>query len=169
MNIKNKGVIKLLIIVFVLVYIVKSYVYDNYCINVTSSVPKGIYKLSDAKYLYRGDLVYIEIPDNAKDTIWGREYLPKHIKYLIKYIKGVPGDLIEVKNDFLYINQLRVGKIRKIDSEGLILNTNLVKYHRLSKDEYILLGSDDNSYDSRYFGVITKKEILKKAKLIIEI
>lgn len=169
MKIKNrlKSYFKLLLIIFIIVYIGKLYFYNNYCINITPSIPKGIYKLKDIEKLERDKIVYIEIPDNAKNIIWNREYLPKHIHYLVKYIKGIPGDTIQVKNgNNLYINGELRGNIRKYDLQGKKLDSELPIDYVLKEDEYILLGSDDNSYDSRYFGIIKKDKILKEATKI---
>lgn len=158
-----KKFFKVLLITLGIVYTVKLYVYNNYCINITPSVPKGIYKLKKIEEYRKGKIVYIEIPDNAKKVIWEREYLPKHINYLVKYIKGIPGDLIQVKNNKLYINDEYQGSIKKYDLQGKILESSLPKNYTLRKDEYVLLGKDDNSYDSRYFGIVKKEKILKEA------
>lgn len=160
---KLKKFLKMLIIILGVVYIVKLYVYNNYCINITPSIPKGIYKLQDIKNLERNKIVYIEIPDNAKKIIWEREYLPQHINYLVKYIKGIPGDRVQVKSNSLYINRELKGNIRKYDLQGKKLNSELPIDYVLKENEYILLGADDNSYDSRYFGIIKKEKILKEA------
>lgn len=146
-----------------IVYGAKLYFYNNYCINISPSIPKGIYKLKKVEDLKKGNVVYIEIPDNAKDIIWGREYLPKHINYLVKYIQGVPKDLIEVKNNKLFINNEFKGNIQNFDKQGKKLKSELPKKYTLKENEYLLLGSDDNSYDSRYFGVVKKEQILKEA------
>lgn len=172
MKIKNKKNItlkKLLFIIFSFVYLLKLYFYNNYCLNITSSVPKGLYRLYKINKLKRNDIVYIEIPDNAKHIIWDREYLPKHIKYLLKYVKGVPGDLVEVKENKLYINNKFEGNIKKYDSEGNLLISLTEGKFILKEEQYLVLGNDDNSYDSRYFGVIEEREILKKAKFLREI
>lgn len=163
---KLKKFIKMLVIILGLVYTVKLYIYNNYCINITPSIPKGIYKLKKIESLERNKVVYIEIPDNAKKIIWGREYLPKHINYLVKYIKGIPGDTIQVKSNSLYINGEFEGSIRKYDLQGKKLDSELPIDYILKEEEYILLGSDDNSYDSRYFGIIKKDKILKEASKI---
>lgn len=160
---KLKKFLKMLIIILGVVYIVKLYVYNNYCINITPSIPKGIYKLQDIKNLERNKIVYIEIPDNAKKIIWKREYLPQHINYLVKYIKGIPGDRVQVKSNSLYINGELKGNIRKYDLQGKKLNSELPIDYVLKENEYILLGANDNSYDSRYFGIIKKEKILKEA------
>lgn len=162
-NRRLKRFFKLLLITLGIVYTVKLYIYNNYCINITPSVPKGIYKLKKIEEYTKGKIVYIEIPDNAKKVIWEREYLPKHINYLIKYIKGIPGDFIQVKSNKLYINGEYKGSIKEHDLQGKILESSLPKKYTLKKDEYVLLGSDDNSYDSRYFGIVKKEKILKEA------
>lgn len=161
---KLKSYLLLLFVIFSLTFIAKINFFNNYTYNISSSVPKGIYKLGNIDTsLEKNQMVYIKIPDNAKDIIWNREYLPKSVDFLIKYIKGVPNDKIEVKNNKLYINNQFQGNIKKTDSEGNELPSELPQKYILKKDEYILLGSDDNSYDSRYFGIVKKNKILKKA------
>lgn len=143
----NRGLkkyFKLLLITLGIVYTVKLYVYNNYCINITPSIPKGLYKLKNIEEYRKGNL-------------------PKHINYLVKYIKGIPGDLIQVKSNKLYINGEYQGSIKEYDLQGKILKSSLPKEYTLKKDEYVLLGSDDNSYDSRYFGIVKKEKILKEA------
>lgn len=160
----NKSFFILLLITFSFTYLGKVLFFQNYCYNISSSVPKGIYKLENIdSTLKKNQMVYLKIPDNAKNIIWEREYLPKEIDVIVKYIKGVPGDTIEVLNNKLYINNIFEGNIKKVDSEGNILPSELPQKYILKENEYILLGSDDNSYDSRYFGIVRKKQILKKA------
>lgn len=165
--IKNKKAWKtyfiLLLIIFSLTYLAKLLFFQNYCYNISSSVPKGIYKLENVDTIKKNQMVYIKIPYNARDIIWNREYLPKGIDTLIKYVKGIPGDTIEILDNKLYINNIFEGNIKKVDSEGNILPSELPQKYVLKENEYILLGSDDNSYDSRYFGIVRKNQILKKA------
>lgn len=88
-------------------------------------------------------------------------------KHYIKRIIGLPGDIIkifeckvyiiasgeqyELKEDYLSKDTCTTGGIMLTDGRSMQLNS----------DEYIVLG-DNRTYsvDSRYFGVVTRKELL---------
>ena len=99
-----------------------------------------LYKLGSIK---RFDIVVLdEAYDNEK---------------IIKRVIGMPGETISIKNDKIYIN----GKV--IDNSFAYGTTSDVDKITLGDDEYFILG--DNrliSKDSRYFGAITKDEIIGK-------
>lgn len=76
---------------------------------------------------------------------------------IIKRVIGMPGETISIKNDKIYIN----GKV--IDNSFAYGTTSDVDKIELGEDEYFILG--DNrliSKDSRYFGPVTKSEIIGK-------
>ena len=99
-----------------------------------------LYKLGSIK---RFDIVVLdEAYDNEK---------------IIKRVIGMPGETISIKNDKIYIN----GKV--IDNSFAYGTTSDVDKIELGEDEYFILG--DNrliSKDSRYFGPVTKSEIIGK-------
>lgn len=99
-----------------------------------------LYKLGSIK---RFDIVVLdEAYDNEK---------------IIKRVIGMPGETVSIKNDKIYIN----GKV--IDNSFAYGTTSDVDKIELGEDEYFILG--DNrliSKDSRYFGAITKDEIIGK-------
>ena len=99
-----------------------------------------LYKLGSIK---RFDIVVLdEAYDNEK---------------IIKRVIGMPGETVSIKNDKIYIN----GKI--IDNSFAYGTTSDVDKIELGEDEYFILG--DNrliSKDSRYFGPVTKSEIIGK-------
>ena len=87
-------------------------------------------------------------------------------KYLKKAL-GLPYDKVIIKDNGVYING------------QLILNTEIILKNKaynkdiefiLEADEYFML-SDYNkySYDSRYFGIVSKNQIKKEVRLIINL
>ena len=78
-----------------------------------------------------------------------------------KRIAGLPGDLLEVKNDVLYINHQKVAalnpeyikKLRRVS--GGFDRTEVIPSERL-----LVLGADDYSYDGRYWGTLSYKSIV---------
>lgn len=83
---------------------------------------------------------------------------------LVKYLRGEPGDLIEIKKDQnIYVN----GVIR---GHGLphsdMLNTSSNSYlgsRTLNADEYWVMGISDRSFDSRYWGSVKSEQVYGKA------
>lgn len=138
-----------------------------FVLNLSPSMEKGIYLLKDIDELKKGDVVVLNIPLNIKETLYSRGYLPKNIKTLLKEVVAVEGDCVEVVHNKIYINGEFKGDITEVDSKGREL-VSFVKDGVLKSGEVFLLGRGKNSFDSRYFGVVKKSEILKKTILIKE-
>lgn len=83
--------------------------------------------------------------------------------YLIKRVIGLPGETVEYKNNKLYIN----GK--NIDEKFIHEKTNdFIMEEKIPDDCYFVVGDNRPiSNDSRYIGVINKKDILGKTSLVI--
>jgi len=82
--------------------------------------------------------------------------------YLIKRIIGLPGDKIEYKNNQLYVNN------QFIEENFLHKYTNDYEEDVIPENYYFVLGDNRiNSSDSRYIGLINRKDILGKTSLTI--
>ena len=69
----------------------------------------------------------------------------------------------------MYVSGKNYGIILNTDSIGRKITPLRVENLKpRNKDEYLLLSSHTRSYDSRYFGLVNRKEILKKAELKIK-
>ena len=83
--------------------------------------------------------------------------------FLIKRVIGLPGEMIEYKENKLYID----GKEYKED----FIDVNTKDYileKKIPKDKYFLVGDNrNNSIDSRVFGLVDKKDIIGKTNIII--
>lgn len=147
--------LKISIVIIGVLYITSYF----FTINLTESMPKGIYIMYPAINLKKGDIVLIPIVPEAK------KYVPNKTKYMIKILAGTSEDKILIKNDELFINNQSWGKIYEIDGDGEKLpKANL----KIKKDEVLLLVKTDRSFDGRYFGAIKKKNIKRKARLIYQ-
>ena len=133
----------------------------NYAITVTESLPLGVYKLSEIDDIKIGDIVQFKPSEKTLEFIYNREYLPRYATTLLK----------EVAADYsnLYVSGKNYGIILNTDSIGRkIIPLRVEDLKPRNKDEYLLLSSHIRSYDSRYFGLINRKDILKKAELKIK-
>lgn len=92
-----------------------------------------LYKITG---INRGDIVIFHPPiDGAKD------------KYYIKRVIGLPGDVIEGKDGYIYINGEKLNETYVRD----LLNTDFGPYN-VPPECYFMMGDNrTNSYDSRFW------------------
>ena len=162
---KYKFITKLMIIgiiFFSIVFCIKRIIY-----NVTDSMTKGIYVKKIISDYKKGDLViflmdkkYLKYVESSLSKNKGKKL------YLLKRIVAVEGDTIETRSDgAVLINGEKKGKIFKI--KGLTDKIENTRYI-LKKDEYYVMGDTETSFDSRYLGILRKKDFKSEVKLLIE-
>ena len=162
---KYKFITKLMIIgiiFFSIVFCIKRIIY-----NVTDSMTKGIYVKKIISDYKKGDLViflmdkkYLKYVESSLSKNKGKKL------YLLKRIVAVEGDTIETRSDgAVLINGEKKVKIFKI--KGLTDKIENTRYI-LKKDEYYVMGDTETSFDSRYLGILRKKDFKSEVKLLIE-
>ncbi|WYD26436.1 S26 family signal peptidase [Fusobacterium animalis] len=173
---KTKYKYRIFIITFFTLMFLLRGIAKNYTITVTESLPLGIYKLySIEDDIKIGDIVQFKPSKEILDFIYDREYLPRYATTLLKEVAADYSnrDEIEIVNDgeisYLYVSGKNYGIILNTDSIGRkITPLKIENLKPRNKDEYLLLSSHTRSYDSRYFGLVNRKDILKKAELKIK-
>ena len=129
----------------------------TYVINVTPSIPLGIYKLEKFDgILKKGDLVIYEIDSKYKNltNIKGTMFKP------VKPVAAFYEDKVEIKGNRIYVNGEDYGEIFPEISS----NFN----GKIKEDEVLTLSKIRGTFDGRYYGAIKKSRIEKKARLIYE-
>ena len=172
----KRNIIIIYSLLFVFLFVMGIFHKMGFTYNPTSSLPKGIYKLTetDPKEYKKGDLIMFCLPEAEalkakKRGYWKTGYTtcPGDFPPLIKKVIGVSGDSIKIKNETVHINgiALKNGKISKKDRRG----------RELKPCGDIVVGDNEifamslynpNSWDSRYFGAIDKNSIIGKTKAI---
>ncbi|MDO8444441.1 MAG: signal peptidase I [bacterium] len=147
---------KWLILVLVVFVIFNTFFFSIFIVSGASMDPtfkdgdwiawnKNIYNNSNP---VRGDIVVVNYPGDPNN------------KTYVKRIVGQPGDKIEIKNEHVFVNNLRL-------DEGYIafsVGTDPNGVWTLNKNQYFVMGDNrPNSNDSRYFGPVEKRFILGKA------
>ena len=145
--------------------------------NISISEPLGYYltlpivnniKRND-KYLicinspkYLNVLHNLGLPNNANDQC------SSGFPYLIKQVVGIPGDTVHVtQNGILINNRLQPNSKSFVTGRGIALYPLPIGYKViLGAGEYFMLGVTPHSVDSRYFGIIRRKQLQKQAILI---
>lgn len=130
-------------------------------INITKSLPMGVYVKTANQNLARNDFVICKLPDVHKTYVYGNELLPEGTP-LLKQISASHGDHVKIKDYKLYINDIETVKINKFDTKNRPLPYNEMD-STLKEDEYLLLArKKENSFDGRYFGTVKRELILNK-------
>lgn len=138
-------------------------------INVSRSIPIGIYVLTQED-IHKNDIVYFEIPKEKRFSLIQK--IAKPYNHLFKKIVAMENDTIEIKDGFVYLNSKKI-PYSKIKPGMLPYFKNApnidtpIKY-TLKENELFLLGNTLDSIDSRYFGIVSRTQIkFYKARLLI--
>ena len=173
----NSKILKVYLFFFILMLIFKI-IAMNYTIVITESLPLGIYKLYPIKDTIKiGDIVQFKPDEDTVKFIKNRGYLPEIANTLVKEVAADYSNRDEIKLvydtnlklNLLYVGEKNYGPIFLKDSKGRdITFVSLEDLKPKNSDEFLLLSSHYKSYDSRYFGLINRKQILNKAKIKIK-
>lgn len=133
-------------------------------LNVTHSVPAGLYRLEkfDGKAV-RGEMVVMKVPAPFRSYVYGRKWLPEGWS-LIKHIGAVPGDVFCITRSALAVNGSYVAPVYARDSAGLPLPYRPGCY-RVAEDHFLPVATGvSNSWDGRYMGAVHVSEIIGIAR-----
>ena len=158
---KSDSIIKFLkstygyIIIIILVLLIKQFII----------VPIRVNGSSMNNTLYDGDIMILDKISYRFSDIkrFDIVVIKKNNEYLIKRVIGLPSEKVVYKDNKLYINDVL------IEENFLHKKTDdYVLEEIIPNDYYFVLGDNRiDSLDSRYIGLISKKEILGKTSLIL--
>lgn len=123
-------------------------------INFTPSIPRGLYWIYIGETPKRGDLVALPIPENVRELVYDRRYVPRSIKLLAKPVAAVGGDRVCIRDRHLFVNDALAGHVLDVDREGRPLPQHPL-CTRLPEGTLFLATLHDDSFDSRYFGPVS--------------
>ncbi|MGF6906801.1 S26 family signal peptidase [Fusobacterium sp. PH5-44] len=140
----------------------------NYTINISNSLPRGLYKLESPQNLKKEDIIFFPIPNNIRELLRERKYISPVINSFMKKVGAEYGDKIQIKNNILYVNETAWGLMFTKDPRNNILPILTIDELTPGYDEILPLSSALYSFDGRYFGPIKRQEIKYKCILIFE-
>ncbi len=126
--------------------------------------------ISKTNNLKINDYVALCIPDYYHANIARQLGLPKgecnfNTTPLIKHVAAKEGDKILITHSGVYINNVIQPYTIQLGNRLMPTNINQI----LLKDEFIVLGTNLHSFDSRYFGIVRRENILGKGVLLWKI
>ena len=156
---KFKNIFKFCLI-WVLLYLllkpVFAYIEPRYgiSVNVTESLPGKLFfiKKGNNHNFSIGDIVIFRL---KKDKFYAN-------KLLAKRIIAVSGDQVRREDNYIVLKDKIYLEIKAKSTEGIKLTSFTPEHDLITDDSFFVSGDHFDSYDSRYFGVIKKSEILGK-------
>ena len=131
--------------------------------NVSPSVPLGLYYML-SRQPTAGALAVIRLPEPFLDLVTTRRYLPTGA-VLIKPVAARTGDVICRHHSIVAINGRAAAFARTADA----FSRPLPKWNgciRLNAAGAFVLSGEPDSFDSRYFGPIDRRNVLGTASLV---
>lgn len=140
----------------------------GYRLNITGSMPLGVWKQADT--IHRGAFVAVCIDESLPSVklAFERAYIPRgecpngHVP-LLKEVGAVAGDTVTLTADAVLVNgkPLANSKTKAVDHLGRPMESIARGTYTVKPGEYWLFAlSNPNSYDSRYFGAVRAESIL---------
>jgi conjugative transfer signal peptidase TraF len=136
-------------------------------VNRTHSFPPGVY-WAIPKAPAAGDLVMFRPPDEAVfDEALSRGYIGRggfaHYEMMLKRLVAVGGDVVSIDETGVTVNGRRLvnSKPMPVDLAGRPMPVWHLEDYRLAPGEVLLMSDyTPNSFDARYFGPISRSQIL---------
>jgi conjugative transfer signal peptidase TraF len=128
--------------------------------NASPSVPRGLYQI-ELGPVRRGDLVLIRLASDVAELANRRNYLPKST-YLIKFVLAVAGDHVCRFGYRIFVRGVLAARALPRDSLGRPM-PSWQGCRQLASGELFLLADIQQSFDSRYFGVVSASDVVGRA------
>lgn len=151
---------------FILVLLVASgvslFYYKGVKINLTPSLPQGIYTRLPAAAYKADDIVSFPIPENDIVRQQFKKYPGRKLpKYFMKVVYGIAGDSVHRVDDIILINDQNL---------PLLPNVPTSMQSCIIPDGYVFVGTPhERSFDSRYYGLIHVSKLTGTYKKLLTI
>ena len=135
-----------------------------FVLNLSLSMPSGVYRISPVSELQRGMLVLFRLPRGVREPLAERAWLKD--MPLLKPVAALPGDAVCV-NRRVTVNGQEFGEVSVSDSSGKPLSS-VKGCYTVSRDMFLPLSTHSKrSFDGRYFGEIRQYLILGQARPVV--
>jgi conjugative transfer signal peptidase TraF len=137
-----------------------------FLLQATPSEPQGIYRLRSLQDpLQRGMLVTLHVPPSVAGLVFDHGWLPRSWNgaetVLLKPVAGLVGDTFCVSDAGVTFNDIWVGPVYR--ELGGVTLPELRGCWVVDADQVVLLSALPASFDSRYFGVVSRDALQREA------
>lgn len=132
--------------------------------NASPSAPMGLYQVHREHPIRVGDMVIAWTPEPARTLAGSRHYLPVNVP-LVKRVAALAGDRVCAAGGEIFINGRRVAVRQQSDRAGRPMPT-WSGCRELRAGQYFLLMDNYLSFDGRYFGVTSERDIVGRAEAL---
>ncbi len=153
-------VAKIVFLALVIVIPIRYFIFQPFIVKGISMEPN----FSDSDYLIVDEITYRFRAPERGDVIIFR-YPQNLSEKFIKRVIGLPGEIISLEGNQIFVVD-RLGQKKVLDESEYLNNQTLFNQtdFLLSEDEFFVLGDNrQNSFDSRSWGVLPKKNIIGRA------
>jgi signal peptidase I len=128
--------------------------------SVTPSLPYYAFLIDKKDLTFsKKDLIVFKYPGE-------NVYNYKTDESFVKIVSCVPGEILKTKNYEYFCNDEYIGKALLKDGQGKSLNP-FVFNGIIPKNNYFVTGTHQKSWDSKYWGFVSKDRIIATAKGLI--
>jgi signal peptidase I len=158
--------VKIAVIALVIVLPIRYFLFQPFIVKGESMSPN----FESGDYLIVDEISYrFAEPQRGDVVVFKTDFIPNYYgQRFIKRVIGLPGETVDVTNG--KVELIKDGKTIILNEEYLPNNLKTIGDIKitLKADQYFVLGDNrDRSYDSRYWGVVPRSEIIGKAFLRI--
>ena len=147
-----------------------SFVQSGYRVNMTASMPRGIWQETHES-IERGSFVFECLPPDlaafGKERGWfeGGD-CPTGIEPILKQVAGIPGDTVDLADEYVAVNDMLIlgTATHNVDSKKRPLPAIPRGVFTLKDGEFFLVGWEKKSWDSRYTGPALRENIRSTAR-----
>ena len=127
-------------------------------VNVTTSMPRGIYWLWPDRRAALHSTVTLAVPSNVRQLVDERHYLPPGFR-LLKSVVAVAGDVVCLEHQRYSVNGLLVSLVATTDQAGRPLPPLYPFCGVVPDGVAFLAAAGTSSLDSRFFGPVPLSDL----------
>jgi conjugative transfer signal peptidase TraF len=142
----------------------QSLVHRRFILNLTNSLPLGLYLRRAHSSYPRGALIAFPVPAQVASLVNERHYLPPH-GVLLKRVAAIAGDEACLREGSLTVNGRELGASLREDLTGRPL-PQASFCGVLQNGTLLVVGDSARSFDSRHFGLVDEQTVLGAVQLI---
>jgi conjugative transfer signal peptidase TraF len=131
-------------------------------LQVTGSLPRGLYLVTPARRFAVGDIVLLDPPTAVAPLMLERRWIGAGMK-LMKPIVALAGDEVCLRDGSVFVNGRAVAPVFAQDRSGRPLPRLDFCRRLVGAEAFLLSDYTSSSFDSRYFGPVATSQLQGRA------